>query len=177
MDVYGNEQYVKELHAQHMRYASQMGGLVNRQISDYHFHTENPHARRVPVGIEQLDPMWQSPDKDVMHDVVQAWSHELTANGYDRMRQKLMQMQADAQTTRRRGIGTTFTRELAHPLAPQDKTHLLNYSFMPAHPTTRQMARARKQAEDLGAFVDYHRIGEEYFWKAPGQSFRHEARK
>lgn len=170
-------QFVRNLQAQHLRYASQQGGLNSALISDYHFHTENPDERRVPVGVEHLHPNWQSPQHDCMHSVVQSWAHELTDDGYDRMHQKLTQLQSDAVTNRRRGIGTTFTRELAHPLDPGAETHLLNYSYMPSHPTKRQMARAREMAAELGAFVDYHRIGEEYFWKAPGQSFRHEARK
>lgn len=172
-----NSAFVEKQQAAHSAKAGQFGGLVSQQISDYHFHTENPDERSVPLSIESIQQGWRHPSHDTVTDHVHSWGHELTSDGYKRGVQKLVQMQSTTPKIRARGIATTFTRELAHPHDPSEETYLLNYSYMPAHATERQVRAATQLATKLGSFVDYHRQGEEYFWNAPGQAFRHEARK
>lgn len=164
---------VANMHSAHAEKASQIGGLSTQLIDNYRFHSYDPDKRTVPVSAEKLNPDWMSPQHDTLRLYSRNTNRELMQDGFERGWQALTQQQSIAVSNRRRGIATTFTRELSHPLGGEE-TRTLNYSYMPSYPTDQQVRQATRLASELQSFTDHHRQGEQYFYNAPGQSFRHE---
>lgn len=156
---------------EHIKYAGGIPkGLAQRKINEYYFDTSRPSMGQgtiVPVSYEQSQFHKTDPT-----DLARAWLEHVYDADMVRGDQKLIQMQPDTvESDRGRGIPTSFTRELHHPLTGES-TNMIMFSYMPRYPTVTQQKIALHRAHNLGAEVHRRNVDNDRYWRNVNQSFR-----
>lgn len=157
---------------QQLQHSGAQGSLNSILINQYHFDTERPNERWWPVTQYDL----HDANEDSVGKMYQMQAM-LQADSVVRMSQKLLQQQAEPRSNRRRGIVETLSDgELSHPLTGET-TRFQDFSFMPGNQNVTMENRALDLAYANGGDYGMRVPGQQYYWRAPRNTFRHQSKK
>lgn len=156
-----------QMHEQ-LKHTPMYAGLSNRLIDRYYFSTARPamgSGTMVPVSAEYLGQRSEPA-------LTRAWTEQLVEDTFSRGDQQFVQMLPMQQVVTNTPKANSFTRELVDPLTGQS-TNFIAFSFVPQYATELEQREALRKAYDMGVEVHRRNLDNSYYWRAPGQSFRH----
>lgn len=147
-------------------------------------HWQNQHNKTFLMGASTQDPVSvdftgggydPNPNRDLL---AQVWTDHCDLADFDRQDtfSSLVYMDGQIRMRKRAGIVATLTPELRHPNRPDAETTFGAYRAVPNWANQAQLNQAAEMLDPLqssDAFLrNYH--DQEFFTRAPGQSFRYE---
>ncbi len=166
--------YLMDLQRQQLEHAGGVGGVAASFINGSLFSTARPGAGQYSVVPVTIDEMGRFADGST--EMVHSWHKLMSAQQYVRLDQKFLQAQPDVTPSNKRATVHALTSELIHP-ATGESTEFIAYAFIPHNPSDLQVKAGAEKAKRLQSDTVRRAFEQEFYWRAPNQSFRHSARK